>query len=335
MDKFTRQLNLVALLEQAGTDLTFAEIRERLRSDAYPQKDPESARRAFERDKSDLLDMGVPLEARAPTDDPSGTAYGIRQTAAVVDDPGFTPEELAALRFAATALALRSEDSTTVDDAVDGLRKYGGLGIDEPTPTIAELNLDRNVTTVFTAILRSGPVAFTYSDETRTVLPLQLATRAGRWYLRCVHLEGGQSRTYRLDRIDGTVLPIEVQASQIPEADPGDPVSRTPDDALSRVPSDSLRFRPWEFGEGAAVRTLVKLDHAAASVALAGDPELSVHTTNSESTVVALDVRNPEGLWPWLLGFLERAELLEPGHLRAQFAAVLHSMTGDDLEVAG
>ena len=209
MDKFTRQLNLVALLEQAGNDLTFAEIRERLRSEAYPQRDPESARRAFERDKADLLQMGVPLESRSPGDDPSRTVYGIRPSAAEIEDPGFTPEELAALRFAATALALRSEDSTTMEDAVDGLRKYGGLGADEPTRTVAELSLDRNVRTIFTAILERRPVGFTYGAETRRVLPLQLASRAGHWYLRCLHVDGGHSRTYRLDRIEGTVLPLE------------------------------------------------------------------------------------------------------------------------------
>lgn len=321
MDKFTRQLNLVALLEQAAADLTLAEIRERLRAEAYPQRDPESARRAFERDKADLLRMGVPLTATRKGDDPSGTVYGIRNTRSELEDPGFTPEELAALRFAATAMALRSEDSTTLDDARDGLRKYGGLGSGEPTRTLAELSLDQNLTTVFTAILEERPVGFSYGGEVRRVFPLQIASRAGRWYLRCVQVGDGESRTYRLDRIEGSVLPLE--ESEAAE----DPVAGI-DQAQGAV-GDSLRFRPWEFGGAEPVRTLVRLDRAAASVARAGDPGLEVHEEDDDGVVVALSVRNPSGLWPWLLGFLERAELLEPASMREEYTGILREMAGD------
>ncbi|MEZ5268477.1 MAG: hypothetical protein R2789_07905 [Microthrixaceae bacterium] len=115
--------------------------------------------------------MGVPLESRsrATTRHARCTGYDPRQPRSKT--PVSPPEELAALRFAATALALRSEDSTTMEDAVDGLRKYGGLGADEPTRTVAELSLDRNVRTIFTAILERRPVGFTYGAETRKGAP--------------------------------------------------------------------------------------------------------------------------------------------------------------------
>ncbi|MFV0315573.1 MAG: helix-turn-helix transcriptional regulator [Microthrixaceae bacterium] len=321
MDKFTRQLNLVALLEQAGTELTLADIRERLRDDAYPQSDPESARRAFERDKADLLRMGVPLTATPARDDPSTTVYGIDTTHTRVDDPGFTPEELAALRFAATAMAVRSDDATTIDDALDGLRKYGGLGRSDETLSVAELNLDRNVNAIFTAILDGRIVGFDYNGEVRRVLPLQLASRGGRWYLRCVQISDGESRTYRLDRIDGPVLPAE---------DPdGSHSIATADGPGAVAPTDTLRFRPWEFGDTESRTALVRLDPAAAAVTLAGDPSLEIHSKSDEGTTLALAVRNPQGLWPWLLEFLERAELLEPADLREQFAGLLESMAAE------
>ena len=170
MDKFTRQLNLIALLQQAGVALTFAEIRARLSGDAYPQRDPESARRGFERDKADLLDMGVPLESVTIADDASATAYTIdsrRRSGSqndsgsghdTVSDPGFTPSELAALRFAATAVALRGEAVDSVTDASDGLRKYGGLGAPSAERTVADIQLDDNVADLFAAVLDSAPV---------------------------------------------------------------------------------------------------------------------------------------------------------------------------------
>ncbi|MCZ7630076.1 MAG: WYL domain-containing protein [Microthrixaceae bacterium] len=224
MDKFTRLLNLIALLQQAGVALTFAEIRERLADEAYPQHDPESARRGFERDKADLLAMGVRLESEPILDDPSVTAYTIAtgrtagagrghgSLSGVVSDPGFTPGELAALRFAATAVALRGEAVDSVTDASDGLRKYGGMGTPPAERTVADLRLDDNVADLFAAVLDSAPVGFTYARRTRRVLPLQLANRSGHWYLRSQDLDVGESRTYRLDRFESPVLrlpPVE------------------------------------------------------------------------------------------------------------------------------
>ncbi|MEZ5239825.1 MAG: hypothetical protein R2716_13055 [Microthrixaceae bacterium] len=110
MDKFTRLLNLVALLQQAGEPLTFTEIRRRLRPEAYPQRDPESARRAFERDKADLLEMGMPLQVSQEPGDDGAATYSMGHRSTMLRDPGFTPEELGALHFAATAMSFRDRD---------------------------------------------------------------------------------------------------------------------------------------------------------------------------------------------------------------------------------
>ena len=79
----------------------------------------------------------------------------------------------------------------------------------------------------------------------------------------------------------------------------------------------------------------MRLDPAAAAVALAGDPDLAVHTKGPDGTVIALEVRNPEGLWPWLLAFLERAELTAPASLRSDYADLLRSMARADVEESG
>ncbi len=328
MDKFTRQLNLIALLEQAGSPLTFAEIRSRLRDEAYPQRDPESARRAFERDKADLLAMGVPLESVATPEDPSITAYRIGSKrssgghAARLGDPGFSPSELAALRFAATAVALRSGSVHDVGDATDGLRKYGGLDTPGAQRTVADLRLDDNVGELFAAILDSAAVGFTYSGRTRRVVPVQLANRSGHWYLRSEDLDAGCSRTYRLDRFESPVLrlPPDDADQSDDELDPDVATTR------SRRTQGALRIRPWEFGSAEPVRALVALDAAAAAVATAGDPDLEILESSAEGSTIALAVSNPEGLWPWLLAFLDRAELLEPADLREEYRRHLLSI---------
>lgn len=337
MDKFTRLLNVIALLEQADVALTFAEIRARLSDEAYPQRDPESARRGFERDKADLLAMGVPLESVTPSDDPSATAYtiGSRHTAArggdgtsrhrPIADPGFTPSELAALRFAATAVALRGDAVDSVAHASDGLRKYGGMGAPPAERTVADLRLDDNVAELFAAALESTPVGFTYANRTRRVIPLQLANRAGHWYLRSQDLDAAESRTYRLDRFESPVLRLpSAETDGITGA-----VESAGDTAGSARTMGALRLRPWEFGTSDPVRVLVALDPPAAAVALSGDPDLEVQGESSSGTTVTLRVRNPDGLWSWLLSFLDRAEILEPTETRDAYRRHLESIIAE------
>lgn len=321
MDAFTRQLNLVALLQQSPTPLTFEQIRERLGEAGYPQPRPESARRTFERDKDDLKGMGVPIETRSVPDDPSNSAYTIDPRRAAVTDPGFTAAELAALRFAATALALRAEVVDEVTDATDGLRKYGGLSGDDTQPTVAEVLLDARLADIFGAILGHGAVGFSHGGRTRRVRPQQLAHLGGHWYLRCHDLDAGSARTYRVDRIDGAVLPLR---------DEGAPQGVAP-----AAPAGALRFRPWEFGGGEAREVEVRLDAPAAAVALAGDPDLAVARRDDGGTVVVLSVSNPEGLWPWMAAYLDRAEILGPPDVRERYVEHLRRFTAPAATAGG
>ena len=318
MDKFTRLLNLVGLLQQSPTALTFAEIRERLRGEAYPQRDPESARRAFERDKADLLDMGVPLTVIPEQLDGSTTTYTIERRSRAVRDPGFSTEELGALHFAAAAMSLRGRDDATLTDARDGLRKLGGLGGESPERGVGELRLDENLTTAFTAIVEGGAIGFTHSDRTRMLRPRQIVARHGHWYLHGFDLHAREERTFRLDRIEGAVLPLPEEVLE--EAGAGDP---------GRVAS--LRFRPWEFGTGEALDAEVRLDAPAAAVALATDPGLEVLEESGDHVVLGLEVRNRAALWQWLLTFLDRAELLAPPELVEQFCAHLEGMSSPEV----
>src|SRR4029450_8178330 len=79
-------------------------------------------RRSFERDKDDLRAMGVPLEVHeVPGSIPVVEGYRIPKDRYYLRDPGLTPEELAALRMAASVVQL---DGLS---ARDGLLKLGGL----------------------------------------------------------------------------------------------------------------------------------------------------------------------------------------------------------------
>ena len=331
MDKFTRLLSLVALLEQRSHPQTFESIKEQLRGEAYPQTNPETARRSFERDKDDLLSMGVPLVAAPFADDPSNTGYTIRRERSEVSDPGLTPAELAALRMAARAMALRHEGVEDFEDATDGLRKFGGLaggdgetgqdlaaGAGAPVDTLAEIRLDANISEVFGGIVDRRPVGFGYNGQVREVLPRHLRSLSGNWYLTCDDLGTGETRTYRLDRIEGSVLPLP--------AGEGGPATGS---STGSDPLPSGRFRPWEFGSAETVTVQVALDAAAAAVALAEHPDLEVTAEDPDRTVFNLDVRSPEGLWNWLLRFMDRAVVLAPQHMREAYLAHVSTLTAE------
>ena len=65
MEPLERLLNLVGLLLETRTPLTFEQIRETL--EPYRQEKVDSAKRMFERDKDILREYGVPLRWSTPT----------------------------------------------------------------------------------------------------------------------------------------------------------------------------------------------------------------------------------------------------------------------------
>ena len=112
MEPLERLLNLVGLLLETRTPLTFEQIRETL--EPYRQEKVDSAKRMFERDKDILRDYGVPLQL--VDTDAWGTEQGyvIPKDAYYLPEIAFTPEELAALFVAAQGV----RNDTPAEEAV-------------------------------------------------------------------------------------------------------------------------------------------------------------------------------------------------------------------------
>ncbi len=109
MDKAERLLDLVALLLDAREPVSFAELR-----DLFPDEyggSRAAAERKLERDKADLLDLGVPIEYVAPEqlDERDLGGYRIDRKTFFLPDPRLLPEESAAL-YAAGAAALATRE---------------------------------------------------------------------------------------------------------------------------------------------------------------------------------------------------------------------------------
>jgi proteasome accessory factor B len=301
VSKLERLLNLTAILLDTKSPLTAEDIRRRV--DGYPASDG-AFRRAFERDKDDLRDLGVPLRVeRSPERDVD--AYRIRPQDYYLADPGLEPDELAALHLASLAVRL---DGLADREA---LWKLGGLaeaGVD--VPHVATLPADERLGPLFGAIASRQVVAFSYRGGPRRVDPHRLDFRRGRWYLTGFDHTRGDSRNFRLDRIDG---PVEVTgrpgAFQRPAADPG------------------LRLEAWRFGDDQPLEAelLVDAERAAWARRQLGDDAVAARRADG-SLVFRVPVSNREAFRSVVLDLLEHAEVLGPPELRHDVVAWLEDL---------
>lgn len=308
MAKLDRLLNLTAALLDTSVPLTAEEIRTRV--PGYTAESDESFRRTFERDKDDLREMGIPVETvTVEHHEQPRAAYRISRDAYELADPGFEPEELAALHLAATTVRLEGLDP---DDAEDALRKLGGLVADGAVPaTAGELPAPGPLLDLFVAVVERREAAFDYGDR-RRVHPLRLQFQRGRWYLIAHDLDREDRRTFRLDRIEGSVETGPPGAFEAPDGG-----------------VEGVHLRPWEYGTGAPTTALVLVDAEVAPSVLTEDPTLSVRERREDGSVVLeLAVRDPAALRSFVLSMLDRAELLAPESMRADLVAWLSEMAG-------
>jgi predicted DNA-binding transcriptional regulator YafY len=307
-DKLERLMNLLATLLETPKLLSAEDVRKRV--PGYPE-DLSAFRRAFERDKEDLRDMGVPVElGELPGSDPPIPGYRVRPDKYYLRDPALDPDELAALHLALDAVRF---------DGIEGggaLWKLGG----RPEPTsprsqeVAELPADSNLVQLFAAVSERRSVKFSYRSprgvSDRSVDPYRLDFQRGRWYVTGFDHDRGDERHFRLDRMQGEVTL-------------GEPGTFTP--PATAVPG--VRLAPWELGEGTPVtaRVLVDADQAALARTMVG-PDVAVDDRPDGSVVVSLPVTSPDGLRSFVLGFLEHAEVLDPPERRDEIVAWLEEL---------
>lgn len=311
MSRIERLINLSAALLSSERPLRAEELRERIVG--YPE-DKASFRRQFERDKDALRELGLPLETiverRAGEE---VIAYRVNADEYYVRDPGLEPDELSALHLASRLVEIEGLDTgsglwklNAAARAERSRRKVPSLtlpDLEEPVvgPT-ATLPADERLTHLFGLIASGASVRFTYRGEERHVQPRRLSFSRAHWYLIAYDLERADDRSFRLDRMDGSLEP------DMPETVP--------------PPSGNRRSgfsRPWELGPAQGEQTAhVLIDAAQAPWAIRHVGASSVVDRRPDGSVeLALTVRNVESFRTFVLGFLQHAEVLSPPTLRA------------------
>ncbi len=247
MDRTERLLDLVALLLDAPEPVPFSDLREAFPDDYGGGRD--SAERKLERDKAELLQLGVPLEFVPPSleDGRELGGYRIDRAAFFLPDPRLAPEEAAAL-YAAGAAALAARDFPFAQDLQHALRKISLAGA-APAPQSVSRSLlvvrpgdterGPRLGELAGAVTRRKRVHLRYdkfgSVTERDVDPYGLAFRGGTWRLvGYCHLRQAQ-RVFLVDRIER----VEVN-----EQKPGQPDFQIPDGFDA---GEAAGRRPWQW----------------------------------------------------------------------------------------
>ena len=308
VDRVERLTNLLALLLETSRPLTLVEIAGEL-AGQYTGK--ESTRRAaFERDKAALREIGVPIETTVLTGGRAGSsAYWIDRDRYELKDLHLEPDEMRALQVAVAAVrpAQGREALWKLGlDTIDG-DAAGDVAVTATVPELPALPVLRD------ASARRVAVSFTYRGKVRRLDPYGLLLRTGFWYVVGHDHEHGALRTYRVDRIEGPVALDEGAPFERPEGI----------DLRTAFPSD-----PKELG--ATDETAVALVRVHRSRASGVERELGSPRVVARAPDGSIDVEVPCANVPafrsWVLGLLDRAEVLGPPDVRAAVVSWLQAM---------
>ncbi len=305
-------LNLSAALLAAERPLTAAEIRRRV--PGYPEE-VASFRRAFERDKDDLRQMGIPLRLLPVEADGVWTdGYRIPPDEYALRDPGLDGDELAALHFAVHAVRLEGVSSTDALQTLAGEHFAAGEASAQDARAagapLARVPIDRRLMDLFGALVEHHPVSMTYNGTSRVVEPHRLDYQRGRWYLSGHDRQRGEARSYRVERIEGDVDVVRTE-SFVPPAQP----------------HPGVVLRSWQLGNEDPVwaDVAVDADQAVSARRHLGDEAVLGHDEDGRVRF-RVPVRNRDAFRGFVLTFLDHAEVLGPAELRADIFAWLEEL---------
>jgi proteasome accessory factor B len=209
-----RLVNLVIALLSTRQYVTAARIRATVpgyEADDGSERADEAFKRMFERDKSELREMGVPLETGRTSAFDTEDGYRIARADYELPEIRLTGEEAAAV-----GLALRLWESAQLAGAAHSALvklKAAGVDVDSSRAIPLQPRLDAGEPAFepcYAAARDRRQLEFGYQrpDEDvparRHVQPWGVVAWHGRWYLVGLDLDRGAERVFRLSRVVGT-----------------------------------------------------------------------------------------------------------------------------------
>ncbi len=308
-DRSKRLLDLVMLLLRARSPVTYREIRDQFVG--YQTANVEAGLRAFERDKADLLELGVPIRYITPEEDDAleDGGYVIDVKRFRMPEVRLTADEISALVLAASVA--RAIPGGTYPKIVDLALKKLAFDLPDlpdtptefPRPTARARDtvivhfpeqrppgasaMAEHVATLESAIRFRKRVTLSYRAagtgmlSRREVDPYALAYRDAAWLLvGWCHLRH-EVRSFRVDRIQTADMA---------------PKPKSPD--FDRPESFDVKAyvhrSPWTFATEPAEAVELELFPEAADVAAEDFGEAAEKRTEGEHTFIRYPCTNPE-----------------------------------------
>ncbi|HET9876890.1 MAG TPA: WYL domain-containing protein [Mycobacterium sp.] len=284
----------------------------------------EAFSRMFERDKSELRDLGVPLETGQISNLDPTEGYRINRDAYELPDIDLTAEEAAAVAVA-VGLWQSPELATATQGALVKLRA-AGVDVDpadDESVVFTSLSAlpgihgsEQALGALLAAINAGRAVQFPHRSSsaepytTRSVEPWGVITDRGRWYLVGRDRDRDAVRIFRLSRIGAGVVGIG----------PLGAVSKPEGVDLRKIVSDAIEETPT----GATARVWLADGHAVA-LHRAGTVVERAGLGGRQGEVVAIDLVSTDRLVREIAGYGADAVVLEPESLRAEVLARLRS----------
>ena len=323
--KVERMMNLVIALLSTRGYLTAEKIRAIVAGYAECPTD-EAFSRMFERDKSELRDLGIPLETGKVSAFEPTEGYRIKQDDYALPEIDLSRDEAAAVAVA-TKLWESPERITAAQSAVLKLRAAGvevdpaaGVAITTGAGPMGLRGSEQALGVVLAAIdagqavrsqHRPTPVE-PYTE--RTVEPWGVVTAMGRWYLVGHDRDRDATRIFRLSRIGPDVTPLG----------PHGTVTRPDGVDLRAIVDQAI----GETSSGGQARVWVA-DGYATALRRAGNSVGRQTIGGRDGDVIELNVSALDRLAREVAGYGADALVLEPASLRADVVARLTAQAQD------
>lgn len=335
MQKAERLLDLAAFLLRAAEPVAWREIQEQFPDDYGGSE--EAAIRKFERDKAELLELGIPVRWAAQDEDlPAG--YAIDRDEFYLPNLELAPEDLALLYMAGSA-ALAQGAFPYAKDLAHALNKLSfaarAPGASETAALAArQLSSDgeppghrgdggplaRKLEELSSAVMAKKRVHLVYQGAERGAVterdvdPYGLYQSGGAWFVvgHC-HLRK-DVRTFHLARISE----LKVNAAAPRSRDFTVPESF----ALGALATRET----WEYSIHAPERCTVRLEAPVSPEARASFGPRAVVRDQEGGAVVELTVTNAEALVRHVLALGERAQIVAPPRWREKARAILDDL---------
>jgi proteasome accessory factor B len=338
-DRSKRLLDLVMILLRARTPVTYRDIREQF--PAYQTLNIEAGLRAFERDKADLLDLGVPIRYVTPDEDDSleDGGYVIDLKRFKMPEVRLTTDEISALVLAASIahampggaypkivdLALKKlafdlpELPDTPTEFPRPAHNAPTVLVHFPERAIARPELGEIYATLEAATRLHKRVTLTYQTAAtgmtskRDVDPYAMVYREGAWLVvGWCHLRQ-EVRSFRVDRIKEVVMAPK----------PKSPDFERPADF--DVKAYATRS-PWTFTSEPPEEVQLVLTADAAEVANEDFGPTAVKRIDGDRTVITFDCANPEFATTRVMAAKGAIQVARGDRLRARIAEELDAV---------